>query len=308
MNGAARPPACPDKTPATFSALPQAAPGDRPRVRPARGHPAIHEGIEAVVLDFDGTLADTTSGHEQALRAALQPHGLDLDHGWYSRHAGLSIRDLLAQLPGARQLPHDEIIQQSRTRLLATVRSITPVGCVVTLLRAARRAGLPCAIASGASRLLVQPGLEALGLSAEFAAVVAREDAPRGKPAPDLYTEAARRLGVPPGRCLAVDDAPDGVTAARTAGMHVLTLAGGHLAPADEGSQGAGHLGSRAGVPLSCRTPQPGERGPAVAGETTAAQPRAVHHPAAPARSAIPPSDGLKAVAQGKHDARPALD
>jgi beta-phosphoglucomutase-like phosphatase (HAD superfamily) len=300
MNGAARPPACPHRTPATFSALPQAAPHDRPRARPARDHPAIHDGIEAVVLDFDGTLADTTPSHEQALRAALQPHGLDLDHGWYLRHTGLSIRDLLAELPGARQLPHDEIIQQSRNCLLATVRYITAVDCVVTLLRAARRAGLPCAIASGASRLLVQPGLEALGLSAEFAAVVAREDAPRGKPAPDLYTEAARRLDVPPGRCLAVDDAPDGVTAARAAGMHVLTLADGHLAPADEDSQGAGHLGSRAGAPLSCRTPRHGERGPAVAGETTAAPPQAAHDPAAPARPAIPPSDGLKAAAPGE--------
>jgi beta-phosphoglucomutase-like phosphatase (HAD superfamily) len=250
-----------------------------------------------VVLDFDGTLADTTPSHEQALRAALQPHGLDFDHGWYFRRVGLSIRDLLAELPGARHLPHDEIIQQSRTHLLATVRSITPVVCVVTLLRAARRAGLPCAIASGASRLLVQPGLEALGLSAEFAAVVAREDAPRGKPAPDLYSEAARRLDVPPGRCLAVDDAPDGVTAARAAGMHVLTLADGHLAPAGEGSRGAGQSGSRAGALCSCRTQRPGERRSAGAGETLAARPQAAHDLAAPAISAVPPSDGLKAVA-----------
>jgi phosphoribosylaminoimidazole-succinocarboxamide synthase len=268
-----------------------------------RDHPAIPDGIEAVVLDFDGTLADTTPSHEQAPRAALQPHGLGLDPGWYLRHAGLSIRDLLAELPGARQLPHDEIIQQSRTHLLATVHYITPIDCVVTLLRAARRAGLPCAIASGASRLLVQPGLEALGLRAEFAAVIAREDVPRGKPAPDLYIEAARRLDVPPGHCLAVDDAPDGVTAARAAGMHVLTLAGGHLAPADEDKEGAGHSGSRAGALMSCRTPRHGERGPAATYETTVAPPQAAHDPiapdATPARSKIPPSDGLKPSHQG---------
>lgn len=198
-----------------------------------RSHPAIPDGTAALLLDFDGTLADTTPSHERALRTALHPFGVDLDPGWYLRHAGLSIGDLLAQLPGARQLPHDQIIRQSRAHLLAAVSSVAPVGCVITLLRAARRAGLPCAIASGARRLLVQPGLEALGLSGDFAAVVAREDAPRGKPAPDLYIEAAHRLGAPPGRCVAVDDAPDGVTAARAAGiLHVLTLAGGHLAPA----------------------------------------------------------------------------
>ena len=242
-------------------------------------HPAILEGIGAVVFDFDGTLADTTPSHEQALRAALQPHGLDLDPGWYLRHAGLSIGDLLAKLPGARHLPHDEIIQDSRARLLAAIECLTPIGSVVTLLRAARRAGLPCAIASGASRLLVQPGLEALGLANEFAAVVTGEDAPRGKPAPDLYIEAARRLDVPPSRCLAIDDAPDGVTAARAAGMHVLTLAGGHLAPADGGGDQTGQTRAR-------RHPRNGGRG--LPGGRRPAAPDAT-----PAGPAGPAADGL---------------
>ena len=120
--------------------------------------PAIPAGIEAMVFDFDGTLADTTRSHEQALRAALQPHGLDLHHDWYRQHLGLSIHDLLATLPGGRQLPHDEIIRQSRTYLLATVHSIAPIACVVSLLRAARRAGLPCAVASGAAGFSSIPG------------------------------------------------------------------------------------------------------------------------------------------------------
>jgi beta-phosphoglucomutase-like phosphatase (HAD superfamily) len=203
-------------------------------------HPAILDGIEAVVFDFDGTLADTTPSHQQALRDVLRHHGLDLDPDWYSRHAGLSIRDLLAKLPGGRHLRHDEIIQASRARLLTAIHCIIPIGSVVTLLRAARRAGLPCAIASGASRLLVQPGLEALGLTSEFAVVVTEEDVRHGKPARDLFIEAARRLDVPPSRCLAIDDAPDGVTAARAAGMHVLTVREGHLALADGGGEPPG--------------------------------------------------------------------
>lgn len=244
-------------------------------------HPAILEGIGAVVFDFDGTLADTTPSHEQALRAALQPHGLDIDPGWYLRHAGLSIRDLLAKLPGARHLPHDEIIQDSRTHLLATIGCITPIGGVVTLLRAARRAGLPCAIASGASRQLVQPGLEALGLTNEFAAVVTAEDAPRGKSAPDLYIEAARRLDVPPSRCLAIDDAPDGMTAARAAGMHVLTLIGGHLAPADGGGDQTGQTRAR-------RYPRNGDRG-LPGGPRPAAPDPASAGPASPAADGLTP-------------------
>lgn len=195
--------------------------------------PAIPSDIGALILDFDGTLADTTGGHEEALRTALRPYGVDLDHDWYRQHVGLSIRELLAALPGGAALPHNEIIANSRAHLLAVLHTITPIPCVATLLGAARRAGLPCAVASGASRLLVEPGLAVLGLAQEFAAVIAREDAMQGKPAPDLFLSAARRLRVSAGNCLAVDDAPDGIASARAAGMRVFTVIGGHLAPAE---------------------------------------------------------------------------
>jgi HAD superfamily hydrolase (TIGR01509 family) len=235
-----------------------------------------------VVFDFDGTLADTTPSHQQALREVLRPYGLDLDPGWYSRHAGLSIRDLLATLPGSRHLPHDEIIQASRARLLEAIHCAVPIDSVVTLLRAARRAGLPCAIASGASRVLVQPGLEALGLTTEFAVVVTVEDVRHGKPARDLFIEAARRLGVPPGRCLAIDDAPDGVTAARAAGMHVLTVHNGHLAQPAEAE-------SRPARPTATANQRP---------QPPRAAPTQLRRTGRPGRRR-PPEE---------HDARPALD
>ncbi|GGU38482.1 HAD family hydrolase [Streptomyces violascens] len=211
--------------------------------------PVIPDGIEAVVFDFDGTLADTTANQEQSLRAALQPYGLDLDTNWYRRHCGLSIHDLLAALPGARQLPHDEIIRRSRAHLLAHMHTIAPIACSVSLLHAAREVGLPCAVASAASRVLVHPGLEALGLGPEFEAVVTREDAARGKPAPDLFLQAARRIGVPPERCLAVEDSPDGIASALAAGMHVLRVVDGHLALTGENTEEAAGLPSGAGAP-----------------------------------------------------------
>ncbi|MGX1759412.1 HAD family hydrolase [Streptomyces lydicus] len=212
--------------------------------------PAIPDGILAVIFDFDGTLADTTANQEQSLRAALQPYGLDLDTDWYRRHFGLSIHDLLAALPGAQQLPHDEIIRRSRAHLLAHMHTIAPIACSVALLHAARKAGLPCAVASAASRILVHPGIEALGLSPQFEAVVTREDAARGKPAPDPFLEAARRIGVPPERCLAVEDAPDGIASAIAAGMHVLRVIDGHLAPTGESAEDIGSLPSGAGGPM----------------------------------------------------------
>ncbi|MFD8589873.1 HAD family hydrolase [Streptomyces sp. NPDC059637] len=227
--------------------------------------PAIGEEVQALVLDFDGTLADTRRGHEDALRTALQPYGVALDPDWYGRHIGLSIHDLLAALPGGRTLPHCEIIQHSRAHLLTTVHTITPVPCVVELLQQTHRAGLPCAVASGASRLLVGPGLDALGLKDMFAAVVAREDVTHGKPDPELFLTAAHRLGVAPERCLAVDDAPDGTASALAAGMQVLTVIDGHLAP-------AGNAAAQAVPPPPGAQMQPGGSGPAS--PRAAAEPR----------------------------------
>lgn len=204
----------------------------------------VPDNVDALIFDFDGTLADTTPGHEEALRAALRPYGIDLDHDWYSRHVGLSIHDILEALPDGQSLPHNTIIQRSRAHLLATMHTITPIACVVSLLHRTRRAELPCAVASGASQVLVAPGINALGLTPTFATVVTREDVTHGKPAPDLFIEAARRLDVPPGRCLAIDDAADGITAARAAGMQVITVIDGHLTSVHHDAQGAGLITS----------------------------------------------------------------
>ncbi|MEV6730633.1 HAD family phosphatase [Streptomyces sp. NPDC051364] len=204
--------------------------------------PAIPIGFRALILDYDGTLADTAPGNEQALRAALQPYGIDLDAHWYGQHVGLSIHDLLTALPGGQALPHTEVIQRSRANLLASMHTIEPIACVLALLRSARRAGLPCAIASNASRILVDPGLDALSLREEFAAVVTREDVSQGKPHPALFTEAARRLSTSPDSCLAVDDAPEGIASARAAGMRVITVVGGHLALTDDVPQPKGSV------------------------------------------------------------------
>ncbi|MGW4370323.1 HAD family hydrolase [Nocardia takedensis] len=201
--------------------------------------PTVPTGVAAVIFDFDGTLADTTDGHERALRAALRPHGIDLDHRWYRDHVGLSIHELLTALPGAARLSHDRIIAHSRTRLLADLHTITPNRCVVELLRTARRSGLPCAVASGAGAALVVPGIDVLGLTGEFAATVTRDDVAHGKPAPDLFAEAARRLGIAPGACLAVEDSADGLASARAAGMSAITVIDGHLIHSDT-YQGAG--------------------------------------------------------------------
>ena len=83
---------------------------------------------------------------------------------------------------------------------------------------------MPVAVASSASFRFIEAVLEATGLRPSFGAVVSSEQVPRGKPAPDVYEEAARRLGVDPKRAIAIEDSSNGLRAAAAAGMHVIAL------------------------------------------------------------------------------------
>ena len=80
------------------------------------------------------------------------------------------------------------------------------------------------AVASSSNRPLIEAVLEAAGIADLFAAVVSSEEVERGKPAPDVYLEAARRLGVEPERCAAVEDSSNGIRSAHAAGMRLLVI------------------------------------------------------------------------------------
>lgn len=185
----------------------------------------VLDSIAAVIVDWDGTVVDSQQANFTALNHALRPYRVKVDQQWYRQHVGMSITDLLTEVAAVHgELPTTKIIAASRQRLLANLHQLQPIPATIDLLDHAHDRGLPCAVASGASRTLVEGGMQALHLAHLFAAVITREDVHHGKPAPDLYLHAATTLGVQAKHCLAVDDAADGITAAREAGMRVLTL------------------------------------------------------------------------------------
>lgn len=176
----------------------------------------------AVIADYDGTLVDSQPLNYRCLAAALEPHGVVLEEAWYRARLGMSGEDLLEELGVAALAAPvlaacgDLIIGQ-----LARLRVYTDV---VTWIDHARAGGVGCAVASGGAGPVVRAGLTATGLAHLFSVVVTREDAERGKPAPDLFLEAAQRLQVPPGRCVVLEDADEGLEAARAAGMAAVDV------------------------------------------------------------------------------------
>jgi beta-phosphoglucomutase len=181
-----------------------------------------------VVFDLDGTLTDNMRCHAEAFGAFLRRHGLpELTMAMRVRIDGKRNAEIFPILFG-RDVTPAEIAQfeeekESAYRELSRARLAPTAGAVTLLDRlAARRIGV--AVATSAPAKNVEHTLEAIGLAGRIP-VIARSDAvPRGKPHPDVFLHAAQQLGVTPDACLAFEDAPVGVTAARRAGMRCIGL------------------------------------------------------------------------------------
>lgn len=178
-----------------------------------------------MLFDCDGTLVDTVAAHTRAWTAALAAHGRTRDAAWFRERAGLSSGDVLAQLVHAEPgLDPGAVDTVRRAELEVALPRVREVAAVAALARRLAAAGVPVAVASGGSRSNVQASLAATGLSVLFPVVVTREDATLGKPAPDLFLAAARRLGVAPDHCLVYEDSDEGLAGAAAAGMGAVDV------------------------------------------------------------------------------------
>jgi beta-phosphoglucomutase-like phosphatase (HAD superfamily) len=190
---------------------------------PSNGVPlADLRSYGALLVDWDGTLVDSQPMNFACLREVLAARAVDLDRDWYRARIGLSTDDLLVELGVADSVP--EILDECRALIAGRLSTLRVNAAVVDVVDAARAVGLRCAVVSGGAGVVVRAAVVAVGLASRFDCVLTREDAARGKPAPDLFLEAARRLGVSRARCLVLEDAPEGLAAARTAGMDVIDV------------------------------------------------------------------------------------
>jgi len=183
--------------------------------------------FDAYIFDCDGTLADTMGLHYDAWKMALEPHGADLPEDLYYSWGGRPTREIveaLNEMQGLFMDPeamthHKEGLYHS---LLPEVRAIEPVVAFARKMHGKK----PLAVASGGGRKAVTATLESLGLIQLFDAIVTSEDYVNGKPSPDPYLEAARRLGVAPVGCLVFEDTEIGRQSAQAAGMECVLVPG----------------------------------------------------------------------------------
>jgi beta-phosphoglucomutase family hydrolase len=181
----------------------------------------------AVLWDMDGVLVDTAPFHYQAWRALFAGLGKDLSDEEFRRTFGLRNDDILranlGDMPPARLR---ELGRRKEELFREAIRGkVQPLPGAVALVRRLRASGVKTAVVSSAPRQNVETLLDALGISDGFDALVAEEDAERGKPDPQGFLVAAERLGERPEDCVVIEDAPGGVEAAKRAGMRCIGLA-----------------------------------------------------------------------------------
>jgi HAD superfamily hydrolase (TIGR01509 family) len=183
--------------------------------------------IEAVIFDMDGVLIDSEPIHFEATRALLADRGVDYVPDVNENFFGCTDYDVFHALRSRYGLAEDEAqlssawVERSVTLLSGP---LVPMRGVPDELHALRRSGLRLALASSSAPPIITATLTGLGLSGLFEFTVSGHDVERGKPAPDIFLEAARRLHVRPEALLVVEDSFNGLSAAVAAGIRCAAV------------------------------------------------------------------------------------
>jgi len=188
----------------------------------------------AVVLDLDGVLVDSETVWDDARRAVVQEAGGRWTDRATTDMMGMSSTEWARYLHEelAVRLPPQEISARVAHRVLESYRARLPLIPHASEAVRALAARYTLGLASSSNREVIEVFLDASGLRACFTVTVSSEEVAHGKPAPDVYLEAARRLGAEPASCVAVEDSANGIRSARAAGMAVIAFPNPHFPPA----------------------------------------------------------------------------
>jgi HAD superfamily hydrolase (TIGR01509 family) len=184
-------------------------------------------GDRALVLDMDGVIVDSEPIHKRADLAVFRSIGLDVPLSVLQGYAGVGGDTFFRSVLERFGLTGDPAsLRAEKNRVLAGIlrEETPPVPGILELLDRAESAGFRLAVASSTDDAIVDLVLGRLGIRGRFEAVIGGTRVARGKPAPDIFLEAARALRLPPSRCVVVEDSTAGTRAARAAGMPCVGL------------------------------------------------------------------------------------
>jgi HAD superfamily hydrolase (TIGR01509 family) len=181
---------------------------------------AVSPNARGLIFDCDGTLADTMPIHWQAWHEEMARYGLTCPQSFLETHKGAHVPDIVRQYNQAfgTRLDPVQFAADKEWRSFQKIPEVRPIAPVVELVYLSR-GKYPMAVVSGGNRRNVELTLRVLGLGDDFITVITADDGFPAKPEPDMFLEAARRIGVSPEFCQVFEDGDFGIEAACRAGM-----------------------------------------------------------------------------------------
>jgi len=181
------------------------------------------------IFDWDGVIINSASHHEASWERLSAECGKSLPENHFKRGFGMKNEVIIPELLGWTAVPVEvrllSLRKEAIYREIVREQGMTPLPGVEIWLRSLRDAGIPCIIASSTHRENITTTLEVLGLNEFFADIVSAEDVTRGKPDPEVFLAAAKKIGVEPAGAVVFEDALVGIQAAQSAGMCVVAVA-----------------------------------------------------------------------------------
>jgi beta-phosphoglucomutase family hydrolase len=186
------------------------------------------------IFDWDGVIIDSGQLHAQSWRRLAAEIGKEITPDSFIRGFGMKSARIIADIHGWATEPGEiarlENRKEALYRKIVGQSEIAPLPGVVEWLERLRAAGVACAVASSTHRENIDAVLDRIGLKHAFAEIVSAEDVKHGKPNPEVFLKAAKRLGIRAERCVVFEDAHVGIQAAHAAGMKVVAVSSTHPA------------------------------------------------------------------------------
>ena len=180
----------------------------------------VPDDIKGLIFDCDGTLVDSMPLHMKAWKEAVHSFGANFDPEFFFSKKGMRSKDIVAQfsLQSGKPLNGADVVRLKDNFFLQHIADVMPLPIVVDVVRRYHKI-LPMAVASGGGREIVERELQVTGIVNFFDVILTADDPFKPKPFPDLFLEAARKIGVQPSLCQVFEDGDLGLQAAENAGM-----------------------------------------------------------------------------------------
>ena len=184
------------------------------------------------IFDWDGVIIDSASLHERSWHRLAAELGKSIAPGSFIRGFGMKSARIIEEIHRWASEPEEiaRLVKRKEAlyREIVAQSDIAPLPGVVEWLHRLHEAKVPCAVASSTERLNIDAVLKRIGLQETFAAIVSAEDVVHGKPNPEVFLKAAKRLQLAPEHCVIFEDAYVGIEAGHAAGMKVVAVATTH--------------------------------------------------------------------------------